>query len=144
MQVAALEKLATAGLPILSQFIQSGVKESAKKSGIPGAEDIAQVIADGLNQITNAAQQAKAEISGTLKTVGETTTLAKGFALTGADFGKLPNLLKDLRSVNVFKSKLEQDLSESALRQGATNIQKFVTDESSKMLKDIFKARSNR
>lgn len=141
-QAAAVEKTVTVGLPVLSTFIEGGIKDAAGDD--PVSQAVAETVSQAMKEITDAVQQAKAEISGTIKTIREATTVSKGFALTGQDFGKLPNLLATLRGVNVRQSKIEQDMNESVLREGTSAVGKFVKDSMADLVGKMFDGDSQR
>lgn len=138
VRAAAVDTVLTTGFPLLGALVEEGITAAGRDANIPGAQKIADVVANGLRTITEFVQTVKAEISGTLRTVAEGASLAKGFALTGADFGKLPALLTSLRSVNVYEDKLEQDLSEAALAEGASNLGKFIREAIADQLTPLF------
>jgi hypothetical protein len=141
-KAAAIENVVAVGLPVLSTLIESGVRESAGQT--PGLKQVADFVANTLKQITDTVQQFKAEISGTLKTIGEATTLAKGFAITGQDFGKLPHLLLRLRGVNIREAKHELDMTEATLREGTNNVGEFIRKKTAEMIQDVFSKGSQR
>lgn len=135
-RAAAVEKVVTVGLPVLSTMIQTGIKDFAGDT--PGLKQVADLVTSAMNKITDLVQTAEAEIAGTMRTVREATTLAKGFALTGQDFGKLPDLFAGIRGVNVRQSKLEQDMSEAALREGTAHVAEFVRNAAAETIGDLF------
>ncbi len=148
VRTVVLDKVVNLGFPVLSQLLKDGMKDFDTGGGSNTIEEVVKAIqrtvATALDEATDAVQSLKAEIAGTVRTVGETVKIAKGFAITGQDFGKLPSLTKAIRNVNVFEDKLKADVSEATVREATSNIGEGIREGTADLLLKMFDGGANK
>lgn len=137
---AAINTIINTGLPVMSEFLSSGVKDIALEAG-PEAGAATQATADVLTEITDFVQNIKAELSAIGRSFSDGKELLSGYTLVGSDLGKIPLAFNGVHTVNKFEEKLQMDLSEAAMRERVGNVGSFVREGITSILEEMFGGR---